>query len=162
MKRTVSILLAVVILALCIPGAALAANETQATTTVTYTVEDGYIINIPSSIDLNNSTCLEITASRMNTPGYIWVSIDTSRTAIPNNAMSLLDGSGHSLSCTLTVGDADGSGNVRGISNTDYRVAIFEPNSLTPTDYGKLYFSVDDSSAEVGTYTGTLYFLIRQ
>lgn len=161
MKKTVSILLAVVILTLCIPGTALAVNETEGSTAVSYTVSnEGYIINIPSSINLNQTNCLEITASRMNTSGYVWVYIDTDRTAITGNALCLENAYGQTVLCDLIAGPAGGDTGTMFPSAINYRVASFSPYNTTPDEYGKLYFEIRGNAAEPGEYTGIIYFTI--
>ena len=165
MKRIISTIL-VFALILSLSCTAFAANETEGSTTVTYTVSDagevGYIINIPASINLNETNCLEITASRMNTNSYVWVSIDMARTAITGNTLCLDDGYGNSILCDLSVGYANGYEGTKSLSATDYKVASFVPNDTTPDEYGKLYFEVHDASAKPGEFTGIIYFTISR
>ena len=159
MKKVIAILLSLVVMS-SVAVTAFAANETSASTTVSYTVEDGYIINIPSSINLNDANTLEITASKMHTDGYVWVRIDTDRTAITDNTLCLDDGTGKSLLCDISVGRITSNEASVFLTTSNYRVATFEPNNTTPTEYGKLFFNVRADAVDSGVYTGTIYFVI--
>lgn len=160
MKKVLSAILAIALI-LSLSCTAFAVNDTEGSTTVTYTVSDeGYIINIPAFIDLNESNCLEITASRMNTNKYVWVMIDTARTAITGTTLCLDDGTGKSIFCDLTVGSANSNSGLYVLTTTEYKVASFSPNNLIPDNYGKLYFDVLADIANPGVYSGTIYFTI--
>ena len=50
----------------CFTTTAFAANETEASTTVQYTVEAGYTVSIPATVSLNNTDYIQISASNIS------------------------------------------------------------------------------------------------
>lgn len=168
MKKTLLMLLAVLLLACCIPGAAFATNETEATTTVSYTyevaVEDEYIINIPSEYVITDGSYLEITASKMDISSdkRIYVQLDPAKNAMDGNIMNLISQSGNAIRCSVLTKNSlnpDPDTSPVSVVNTSYRVAYFNSNSLIPYQYGRVYLVPDlDPGTAPGTYTGTLHF----
>lgn len=166
MKKAFSTFLAIVILALCIPGATLATNETEASTTVTYTHEvvfqDEYIVRIPSQYNINEDSYLEITAEKMDIgeTKYVYVLLDPGKNAMAGDIINLTNPNGGAIRCQVLVENSLNSSGVRvSLENTSYRVAYFNHNSLAPYQYGKVYVvpEILEGTAE-GTYTGTLHF----
>lgn len=169
MKKTLSMLLAVVVLALCIPGAALATNETEGTTALSFTYtlpapEDEYIINIPSQYIITGENYMEITASKMDigSDKRVIVSLDPTKNAMDGNTINLISGNNsNAVRCEVFAENALYSEGTRvSVVNTSYRVAIFKSNTPSiPNQYGRVYVipEIDSGTAE-GTYTGTLHF----
>ena len=66
-KRLLSLLMVGVMLCSLMPTSVFAQGATSGETLVTYTVNASYEINIPASVNLNETNDLVITASVMNT-----------------------------------------------------------------------------------------------
>ncbi len=166
MKKTASLLVAVLLLTLCIPGTAFAANETGGTTTVTYTYEktyvDEYIINIPSQYVITDGSYMEISSSKMDISDskYIYVSLDPNKNALAENIMNLTGQNGNAIRCQIFVDNSlDPSGTLSRLDNCSYRVALFDNHSTAPYQFGRVYIVPEiDSGTPEGTYSGTLTF----
>lgn len=158
-KRIYSLLLAVVMLCGMMPAAAYAEDGTSGQTTVTYTVSANYEINIPASINLNESPYLTITASAMNT-NYgqrVSVKIDGARTYENGGNFYLYKNKGTASEAKITCNLRAPMSIVNGL---DYEVARFDNGSTSnPVDPLTLEPAAG-SSAAPGTYTGTIYFKI--
>lgn len=164
---------------------AYAANETDASTTVTYTKSGGetvstptasYEINIPSEISLNDGRELYITANSLslNSGQSVIVSVDYAKTytvditttetgaTIEDSYIKLLSTNGVDFAkVNINRHDYDtGAGTIMNAADTT--AAIFTGSSLQPTKYGLLYLNLSRPTTIVaGTYTGTIYFTIE-
>ena len=168
MKRFTSLALIITMLLCYFPVSVLAANQTDGSMTVSYTIEPtySYTVEIPSSININESNYFNLTAPTVNIPEdkrlYVEVDVDRSFT---DSAFRLYKDKGttdeHSLVCYVSVG---ASGSINGsyrISETERLAAKFYPNNSTSPQYGRLFFYPNTTdNPPAGTYIGTLYFTI--
>lgn len=155
-KKLFSLALSLVLLCCAIPTQAFAASVNEGSSTasmeVSYTIGANYIIEIPSSINLNNSTEFRITATTMNIGENqtVAVSIDGNSSYESDGNFYLHDASNR-IPCEIVVGATP-------ITGIDYDVARFEHGSLTNGVLDAICFT--PGSGLPGTYTGTLYFKI--
>lgn len=155
---------------------AFAANETTGSTSVTYTIQGGYTINIPSSVSLNAggaASAITFTASDvvLESNQMVVVRIDAERTLNSDGQLLLSSGSGETISCQLFRGNTS--------VNTDYSVRekitwksgqedpmVASFHSARGSEIGA--YSYGFLSADplltgyngAGKYTGTIYFTI--
>lgn len=162
------------ILCLAVPSTAYAANETGATTTVTYTKADpdagadapsaDYEISIPASVSLNTGRELNITSSSMNlSEGQsVVVSLDYEKTMSAGDGYLYLQDASTGKAAKVVINRHNydtGSGEL--LYSTDSTVAVFTGTNLQPSKYGLLYLNLSmPGNIEPGTYTGTIYFNI--
>jgi len=150
-----------------------AENNTSATTSVLYTIQGGYTVTIPASVNLNSSEAIQISASELMLPagkdlvvrldsdqsfddqGNFYLTSTNSSAQIPVDVCrASYDGEG---SCFLFASDC----------LNDPVVAVFGPLSAQaggvyiPTEYGQLSFVLGDVAGLVaGDYSGQLHFTI--
>lgn len=187
MKRAVMSMVCIGLIVCCsFSTIAHAANETDASTTVTYTKSGNgdlspapttasYEINIPSEISLNSGRELYITANSMNLnpEQSVIVSVDYDRTyttditttdngIIEDSYLKLMNTNGVDFA-KVNINRHDYEVNAGTILNReDSTAAIFEGSSLQPTKYGLLYLNLyRPTTLAEGTYTGTIYFTIE-
>ncbi|MBR2935307.1 MAG: hypothetical protein IKB79_06990 [Oscillospiraceae bacterium] len=160
MKKLLCTLLSIVVLVSCMTAHVLAANETEASTSVQYTVESGYTVSIPATLSLNNTGYMDIYASNVSLDQNkkLYVKIDKSKTSFTYDQFYLMNGSNY-IPCDLKVGSPLNDEKIP-YYDTDYVVAIFETGYTEPTQYGRLYITPSNGAYEAGTYSGTIYFEI--
>lgn len=184
MKKRISFLLSLVIIAGCIsPLTAFAINETSGSTdvsielplpTVDTVVDDtpsySYVVNIPYAYKMTSlarTEFFEITATEMNIPEdkQVVVRIDNEST-YESDGMLYLYLNGDKTSDNYICGQVDryGDGHPSSIAmGPDNIVASFNPGELIPYDWQRLRVNItyfDSTILEAGTYTGTIYYTI--
>jgi len=164
MKKALALLFSFTIVAsMAIP--AFASNETSAYTELSYSYErePDYVINIPTSFNINYTEYISITSSKMDIDANkrVKVKFDEERTGISPNGISLVGPEGSSLRCDVWVSSlADPNTQVRA-DKASYAVAFFDNYSTSPYQYGRICFVPDILPDTVsGTYTKTVYFEI--
>ena len=150
-----------------------AENNTSATTSVLYTVQGGYTVNIPASINLNSNETVQISAPELTLPagknlvvrldsaqsfdefGNFYLTSTSSSSKIPVSVCRAYYDGG--ASCFLWANDC----------LSDPEVAIFDSYSMqqegvfVPSEYGQLSFALGDVTGVVaGDYAGQLHFTI--
>ena len=160
MKKLFYSLLSIVVLVSCMTAHVMAANETEASTTVSYTVEPGYTVSIPATISLNNASYVEIHASNVSLEQNkkLYVKIDRTKTTFTQDRFYLMNGANY-VPCDLYVG-SHLTDEKQSCYDTEYVVAVFESGYMEATQYGRLYITPSNGAYEAGTYTGTIYFEI--
>lgn len=168
MKKLLCFLLSLVVLVSCMTAHVMAANVTEANTTVRYTVESGYTVSIPAQFSVNDSEFIDFTVSNLNLNDNekLYVSVDTTKTPVDSqNNMTFYkdDNSGETLPCGLVVGSLNESGSYsyNPLSLCNYNVAVFENGSNRATQFGRLKFIPVTAGVSSGTYIGTVYFTIE-
>lgn len=158
-KKIFTLLLVFIILCFTMTSTAFAENMTSWETSVSYTVNSSYVINIPASVNLNETPYLTITASSMNTKWgqRVSVFIDASLTYENGGNFYLYKDKGteneKKIKCDLYRNGVYANG-------LDFEVARFDDGSTT-NFYNELEFRPSvSSSTPPGTYTGTIYFKI--
>ncbi len=147
MKKIVSILLsAILMLTLAVPAFAseLSEDSTSAQSTMTYSVEGGYIIVIPETIDIQSG--FSLTASRLNIARDKQVNVYLN--SIQDDYITFTSEQGDTIDVHITGHDSDN------------RVAVF--TDLPTTDY-VISGYIDEhamSAARVGEYTATVEFTV--
>ena len=150
-----------------------AEDQTSASTSVLYTIQGGYTVNIPASINLNNSEKIQISASELSLPSGkdLVVRLVSTQTFDDQGAFYLTSSSGAKLHVTLCRAGYDGQMSSflwedDCLKNPE--VAIFssysfkDGNVYIPEEYGQLSFVLGDVTGLVaGQYSGTLRFSIR-
>ena len=149
-----------------------AENNTSATTSVLYTVQGGYTVNIPASVNLNSNETIQISASELALPSGKNLVVRLSADSFDETGAFYLTSSGSSDRIPVDVCRAHyegGQSMFLRASECLYNpeVAIFDSTSLqqegvfVPSEYGQLSFVLGDVSGVVaGDYTGQLHFLI--
>lgn len=157
-KRIFSLLLAATMLCGVMPITALAANDTNGQTSVSYTVGASYEINIPASINLNENPNLTITASTMNTNWgqRVSVLIDGARTYENGGNFYLYKDKGTASEAKIACDLRCSTSAVNGL---DYEVGRFDDGSTTNSVGDPLQITPSGGGSP-GTYTGTIYFKI--
>lgn len=166
-KRILAIALAICLFCCALPMSASATNISTgaATTRVSYTVGSSYSVVIPAMIDLNNQNGFQITATNCNIGEgrRLVVAIDGGKSYTSSGNFYLYKDKGmeneKTMLCRVALKpSATASGNY--IEGLDQVVATFNDGSTSPDSDGYLEFVAFPTGAEIGTYTGTLSFII--
>ena len=155
-----------------------AENQTSATTSVLYTVQGGYTVNIPASVNLNSDEMIQITADELTIPSGKDLVVRLSDDCLDDESRFVLTSSGgSSVSFNLLVShlesDADQDGNFAGSSfvfksqnGKGTEVARFSSLSIEryeqfiPSRWGRLCFLATSAAKVSGEYSGQLNFII--
>lgn len=161
MKKIVSLMLTLLVLCGTFTITAFADNETEQETTVSYTVESHYTVDIPAYINLNENSGIDITAYPFIGSGKsLIVSIDTGR-SLENGFLYLCkdgDPERGRLAAQISVYDAADPSQPAPLGD-DGIVAVFEHGNGVPVRYGHVDFSVGiPTDAAFGSYIGVIYF----
>ncbi|MFU0800782.1 MAG: hypothetical protein GX207_02215 [Peptococcaceae bacterium] len=157
-KRLISLLMVGIMLFSLMPTTAFAQGATSGETLVTYTVNASYEINIPASINLNETYNLVITASVMNTNwgDRVSVFIDGAKTYENGGNFYLYKDKGTpneaKIRCDLRLSTSV-------VNGLDFEVARFDDGS-TINLVGDPLQITPIGGGPPGTYTGTIYFRI--
>jgi hypothetical protein len=156
MKRTLlSIILTVIIFVAAIPMNAMAMEQpSNGETSITYTAGASWIINIPTSVNLNNDPRLNITAKDINLSygQKVCIYIDSNSTYENGGNFYLYksDVSTEKMLCNVYHSSVL-------ISGLDYKVATFNYDGADmnePIEFVPM-------GGKPGTYTGRIYFRIE-
>ncbi len=168
MKRTCLCLLCC---ALCIGFlgvTACAEYDSIMPTTLEYDVYSNFMIEIPFSINLNDTDSFQIRAYDVDLPNgqELVISIDNEQTAIQENDTLRLTADGaieKTMECNIYVVDtADQSGTITySLFDSDFVVAVFDSTNEAPIKYGMLLFTPQRTGAKRGHYTGALYYTVE-
>ena len=165
-----------------ISASAFAADITEASTTVTKTVEappaqdvgssvgpsneSSYEINIPASFSMDSAEFFEITASKMELEEKqeLHVMVDYDRTFGPDGYFYLANVENLYLTIPCTISKGYSSGvyweTITGSDNSS--VAVFNNIAgTTPDLFGAVKVSTVGAQTAAGTYTGKIYFNIQ-
>lgn len=148
-----------------------AENQTSATTSLLYSVQGGYTVNIPASVDLNSQDSIEITASDMNIPDGQILVVKVSDDSLDSvNEIKLTDdSSGQSIGCRVFVGSLQNStmsSSYMKVSDASKDAAIFTQGSIirdgkyVPVVGGLLKFEITNNRPVVGNFAGNINFVI--
>ena len=161
MKKILSIIFVLCIIVSCFTTTAFAANETEASTTIQYTVEAGYTVSIPATVSLNANDYIQIYASNVSLDPNkkLYVAVDRTKTSFTQDSFYLSNGTSQ-MPCDVWVGSQFNEEERIGLYDTDYVVAVFQSGYMEPTQYGKLYITPHPNGFSAGVYTGTIYFEI--
>lgn len=161
MKKILSIIIILGITISCFATTVFAANETEASTTIQYTVDAGYTVSIPASVSLNNTDYIQISASNVSLDPNkkLYVAVDRTKTSFTQDSFYLSNGTSQ-MPCDVLVGSHLNEDERIGLYDTDYVVAVFQSGYMEPTQYGKLYITPHPNGFTAGYYTGTIYFEI--
>ena len=161
MKKILSTIVVLGIIISCFTTTAFAANETEASTTVQYTVEAGYTVSIPATVSLNNTDYIQISASNISLDPNkkLYVAVDRNKTSFTGDSFNLYNGS-IQMPCDIWVESHLNEEERIGLYDTDYVAAVFQSGYMEPTQYGKLYITPHPNGFAAGYYTGTIYFEI--
>lgn len=155
-----------------------AENQTSATTSVLYTVQGGYTVNIPASVNLNSEEIMEITATELTIPSGKDLVVRLDDSCLNESDMFVMrTTNGASLSFDICVSHLNveekqgdnwaGSSFLR--KSSDGRgtvVARFGKISqekfgeYIPTEWGRIDFSAEKQATVSGEYSGSLNFII--
>ena len=180
-KRGFSLMLCIA-LVFTMSASAFAADITEASTTVTKTVEappaqdvgssvgpsneSSYEINIPASFSMDSAEFFEITASKMELEEKqeLHVMVDYDRTFGPDGYFYLANVENLYLTIPCTISKGYSSGvyweTITGSDNSS--VAVFNNIAgTTPDLFGAVKVSTVGAQTATGTYTGKIYFNIQ-
>lgn len=151
-KKFIALALAAA-LAMGIGTAAYAENTTGGSTTVEYTEEATYTVNIPAKVTYDKAAGAELTFTAENVvlPKGQTAKVSTTATTIE---MSTGGENADTFTVALKQGDA--------VYVAGSAVAQFATGATEDTATGKLKLAPQDASAKInaGTYTGTLTFTV--
>jgi len=145
-------------------------SGSSASTTLSYTVDSYYSIVIPSTINLNNQSSFQVTATacEIGEGKQLVVEVDASKTYEDDNYLYLYKDKGSAnekkMRCRLAVSsNSDGTGGyfIDSEYKTDTIVATFHNGDTVPATRGYLNFITFPSGMPSGTYTGSVFFTIR-
>ncbi len=171
-KRKIAAALAICLTLCCIlPTAAFAAEEqTSATTTVLYTVQGGYTVHIPASVNLNNNETIEIKASNMTLAAGKDLVVRINSNSFDENGDFYLRASGAgSILCNIICAGEEEAGSHyvwheeaknNAVVARFSSIAQFSGGYYKPTLYGYISFLISDPGLVAGDFTGTLNFII--
>lgn len=161
MKRALCLLLIAITLCTTLSVPAFAATPSGQETTVSYTVDTWYTVNIPESIDATSYPSVEITASSMLESGkHLYVRVDSDRSLVDGDLLLYKDGdiNASTLKCSLRICSSSAT-EYFSLEETSFTVAVFECANAKAIEYGCIKFqTVLPANQEFGTYYGTLYF----
>lgn len=163
MERFLGAILAIMSLFGCFCNPVYAANETEAYTTVTYTVDQSYNVIIPSSLSLNTSTGIEITASDvMLRDGYrVLVTLDKSQLSYDGDRIKLFGKSELDyIICDIEKANINNKTSTFGIAEDSFLVALFESGNTQPVKYGYIKLRPYADNASTGTYSTSFHYVI--
>ena len=165
MKRFLIAFLALTLMVCAVPISASAAAD-SASAEVYYTLQYGYMINIPESTSMTNGKPLQITATDVfiDNAHVLTVSLDIFTEMDGNEKILLTTEEGFGCSFDLFVEDADGE-NKRQVTdeNHNYTLAQFRTGDTTARSGGTLTLKpIFAEGTMQGTYSGTLKFLIEE
>lgn len=181
MKKTKAIAAALALCLLCCSFcsvtafAAEAEPQTSASTSLLYTIQGGYTIQIPASVDLNSEEAALIKATELVLPSWkdLVVRIVSASTFEEDGSFMLTGPNGAKLSVDLcrSVYDKDGYSEfiLKRDAMTDPVVALFSSTSyydgelatFVPDQFGRIWFDVGETQGLVaGDYAGTINFSI--
>ena len=183
-KRIILLSLAALLIA-ALPLVAVAADETEMTTVITYTVDDpnaeppppsapsndtsvGYTVIIPASITLPQENGFVIRAENvvLSSGQFLAVVLESARSFANDGYFYINNGGTDAVSRIRTDvqrADVDQprelSVSLGGLGHL--LVAEFRNGDTTPCKGGKLFFTASPNTENLpGTYTGTIYFRI--
>ena len=169
-KRILSILLTAALVLAAVPMEAMAANETSASMSVSYThsFTSEYIVNIPASISANDDNVVIFSAEKMNigAENRLHISIDGANTYENGGNFYLYKDKGTTdearMACSIAISNPSHSIGWMGIQGLSTDVVTFNDNSTTPYGYGAIKFTPEPTAdLPYGTYTGTIKFKIE-
>lgn len=152
-----------------------AENQTSASTSVLYTVQGGYTVNIPASVDLNAEETIEITASELRLPENKNLVVRVSDESLNDSHHFVMSADGVDAKLTCEVYRKDYNDPYNGTTSrirkstygTDASLAALFTNLSTksdgtyyPTKGGSVYFTFSNSAPVAGNFSGTLNFVI--
>jgi hypothetical protein len=149
-----------------------AENNTSATTSVLYTVQGGYTVNIPASVNLNSNETVQISAPELTLPVGKNLVVRLSSDSFDETGAFYLTNAGSSEQIPVEICRAHYDGGQSAFLRASEclynpEVAIFDNTSMQeeggyiPTTYGQLSFVLGDVTGVVaGDYTGQLHFTI--
>lgn len=180
-KRLFSCLLALCLLCSTVSISAYAAeDQTAGSMEATYTVDYGYVVNIPAACDFSEGAAASISASKMviGDSSMLVVAVDPSSEGIYTNggafALQMVDDTdpnypsnifcdfyrqGNGFSSENTADKLDSQ---HGDQYLDYGVAYFRANQTDPALYGSFYLEPNAKIGGIyaGQYHATIDFLI--
>lgn len=169
--KLISILVAYLICTLIPLSAFAAPGQTESSMIVQYTVNSSYEVEIPASINLNEESGFQFTATKCNLPSgkLLYVTVDKNKTYTSGSMrFSLFQNKGteseKEIACQLRVSPSREESSYESISGSpgsSQIVAVFRNGETNPMLRGYMRFHINPSSGhEAGTYEGQIYFNI--
>ena len=162
MKRKIIAIAMMMVFALNLMSMNTYALDTQSVD-VSYQIEYGYTINIPSSANMSGGAPLEISASDVliGEEEAVVVSLDVISTSMQNNALVLTNDQGMSCSFNLYKQDYDGE-NKSQVTVENKTLALFKAGDTQAYSGGSVTLSPNITGGiTAGNYSGTLHFIIE-
>ena len=163
--KTFSVMLALVLIFSSLSISASAAeytNEEFANMDISYNIDYGYTVNIPTSANMSNGQTFEITASNVILPNgqVLSVGLETVMSLFSDNVIPLKNDEAMALNCKVYREDIDGSNKTQ-ITSDDVNLALFRSGETEAYSGGVVSLSpVLTSGVTAGGYSGKLYFII--
>ncbi len=139
------------------------ATEEYKSVDVSYQIEYGYTLHIPTSANMSKGAPLELTASDVviSDAEYLVVYLDNITTKLSGDALVLQNFDGMSCTFNIYTQDKDG-GNKKQVTTTDRIMALFRMGETEACSGGTITLTPNlTGGLSSGTYKGTLHFVVE-